>query len=597
MKNITKMVAVALTLVASSLQAQWKFEQVSYVGALEADASKDWTKNWTNWTPKTTTYADPTDTTTLNGAAAGTLNITNTLTLDASKVYLLKGLIVVKSGGDLVIPAGTLIRCKADITASPKNYATVVVERGGQIHINGTEAKPVVFTSYKNTGRDRGDWGGIALCGKSPNNQGTDVQLEGFNNVSFDNTLAKGGGTTDDDNSGSITYCRIEFGGFAFEPNKEINGLTFNSVGNKTVIDNVQVAFSGDDSYEWFGGSVLCKHLIAYNGTDDDFDTDFGYRGAVQFAIGHKDTSYYDLSYNLPSGASTSEGFESDNDAGGSGKLPLTSAVFSNVTMVGPVPVGSTYSALSATARNAFRRGIRIRRNSRLSIVNSIFMGYRNFVMFDGDSTLKAAGVMDTSSGYSFPKNNLFRNNIIVNTTSAFGPASTTANGLAEVASNNTAYLKHLSNWIKASTNSNRVDPVAYTAGTLLVDPKNPTAPDFKPVTGSPALSGSNFSLDRLNDFGVVNSVKTLNTISGVNISPNPASSSVMIDFDSETSMQVKIQILNMAGAVVKDFGTQSVTKGMNVMSLDISHMQSGMYLVRIASNGGFYSSRLMIQK
>ena len=61
--------------------------------------------------------------------------------------------------------------------------------------------------------------------------------------------------------------------------------------------------------------------------------------------------------------------------------------------------------------------------------------------------------------------------------------------------------------------------------------------------------------------------------------------------------MQVKIQILNMAGAVVKDFGTQSVTKGMNVMSLDISHMQSGMYLVRIASNGGFYSSRLMIQK
>jgi hypothetical protein len=48
---------------------------------------------------------------------------------------------------------------------------------------------------------------------------------------------------------------------------------------------------------------------------------------------------------------------------------------------------------MGTTSKGAFRRGARIRRNSRLSVTNSIFMGYRNFIMFDGDSTLYASGV------------------------------------------------------------------------------------------------------------------------------------------------------------------------------------------------------------
>ena len=113
------------------------------------------------------------------------------------------------------------------------------------------------MTSVKKIGqRDRGDWGGLLLAGKSTNNQGPNIQMEGFNNISFNNQLAKHGGINDNDNSGSISYLRIEFGGYAFEPNKEINGLTFCSVGKGTSIDNVQVSYSGDDSYEWFGGTV-----------------------------------------------------------------------------------------------------------------------------------------------------------------------------------------------------------------------------------------------------------------------------------------------------------------------------------------------------
>ncbi|NDB64021.1 MAG: hypothetical protein EB170_09220, partial [Nitrosopumilaceae archaeon] len=292
---------------ACSLLTAQTLEKVNYVGALHRDAAKDWTKGWTEWNPKNAIYGKVTDSTTLNDASS-VKKISTTVTLDASTVYLLRSICVIQSGGKLIIPAGTVIRGEANLTLTPKNYATIVVERGGAIDIQGTSSKPVVMTSSKAVGfRDRGDWGGLVLCGKAVNNQGASIQLEGFNNVSADNTLAFHGGTDDKDNSGSIKYVRIEFAGLAFEPNKEVNSLTLGSVGSGTTVEGVQCSFGGDDAFEWFGGTVNCKRLIAYKTTDDDFDTDFGYRGTVQFGIAQKDTNYYDLSWNATSGASTSE--------------------------------------------------------------------------------------------------------------------------------------------------------------------------------------------------------------------------------------------------------------------------------------------------
>ncbi len=243
-KNLQILMIVLAACSTSFLAAQsnFKFEQTSYVGALSGDPAKDWTTGWTNWDPKTTVYPSATDTTTLNGMLAslpvrGELSVTNTLTLDASKVYLLKGFVVVRSGGKLVIPAGTVIRAQADLNSSPRNYASIVVERGGQIEVNGTAAAPVVITSAKAAGsRDRGDWGGIVISGRAVNNQGTNVQVEGFNSVAFDNQLALHGGSDNNDNSGSLRYLRLEFGGLAFEINREINGLTFGSVGAATQV-------------------------------------------------------------------------------------------------------------------------------------------------------------------------------------------------------------------------------------------------------------------------------------------------------------------------------------------------------------------------
>jgi hypothetical protein len=570
-----------------------KLKTTSYVGALSSVAADDWTTGWTNFDPKNTAYATPNDTTTLNGMLSnlpvvGEKDITSTLTLDAAKIYLLKGFIVVRSGGKLVIPAGTVIRAIADVTTTPKNYASILVERGGKIEIMGTAANPVVITSAKAVGsRERGDWGGLVIAGKAPHNllNGSDnnnVQMEGFNNVTFDATLARFGGTDANDNSGIIRYLRLEFGGLAFEPNKEINGLTLGAVGVGTELNHVQVSFSNDDAYEWFGGNVNSTHLISWKTTDDDFDTDNGYNGLNQFGISVRDSNYYDLTYNAVSNASTSEGFESDNEATGTASVkPYTSAIFSNYTMIGAIPVGSKYANSSAVTKAAFRRGARIRRNSSLRIVNSIFMGYRNFVMMDGDSSVRntnhpaALALLTPNTAVDLQTKQIsFANNLILNTSAAYTTANdTTANGLTEVArgagSNNK--LAAITSWVRQTGDlANNIDPVPFTTGTVLVEPlASSVTPNFRPVAGSPALAGGNFRNNPLL-YNLCTDASEVEKAQLAPIYPNPISNGTLF-FGKEV---VSFGIFDMSGKLVQyGFETDRVI---------LSDLAKGMYFVKL---------------
>ena len=586
---------VAIASFSATAQTNFKLTATSYVGALGSDAAQDWTTGWTNFDPKITAYPAPTDTTTLNGMVStlpvvGEKAITTTVTLDATKTYLLKGCVVIRSGGKLIIPAGTIIRCLANTNTIPKNYASILVERGGQIESNGTAAKPVVFTSSKDAGkRERGDWGGLVLAGKAPHNllNGTDnnnVQMEGFNNVAFDNTLARFGGTDPDDNSGIVTYTRLEFGGLAFETNKEINGLTLGGVGRKTVLSHIQVSFSNDDSYEWFGGTVNSSNLIAWKGTDDDFDTDNGYSGLSQFGIGVRDTSYFDLTYSLASGASTSEGFESDNEATGTAKVsPYTNCVFSNFTMLGPVPVGGTFATLPKAAQAAFRRGARIRRNSSERIVNSVFMGYRNFAMIDGDSCVRNTNFIDalalvkpTTAVNVKNKQVSFANNLIVNTAAGFtSTTDTTANGLIEVARAKGCgkILAALTTWAKApGVLANNVNPVDYKTGTVLENPNGySTTPNFRPVAGSPALAGANFKENPvLVNLFITGSKEIEAALATPAVYPNPVTNGTLY-FGRE-----------VASFGIFDITGKLISSGFNTESADIQGLAKGIYLIKM---------------
>jgi len=115
---------------------------------------------------------------------------------------------------------------------------------------------------------------------------------------------------------------------------------------------------------------VNCKYLIAYKTQDDDFDTDFGYSGNVQFGIVLRDSLIADIS--------NSEAFESDNDGNGADFLPKTTAVFSNITAIGP-RIHPTFGK----GNTLFYAGAQIRRNSGISIQNSIIAGWPRGITID----------------------------------------------------------------------------------------------------------------------------------------------------------------------------------------------------------------------
>ncbi|HEX2617013.1 MAG TPA: hypothetical protein VHL57_05680, partial [Flavobacteriales bacterium] len=289
-------------------------------------------------------------------------SITSDRTLTADHKYQLSGFVYVESGVTLTIEPGTVI------FGDKVTKATLVIKRGGKIHAVGTPTSPIVFTSGEEAGsRDYGDWGGIIICGRANNNQpGGEALIEG----GPDATYGGAGSPNDADDSGMMQYVRIEFPGIPFQPNQEINGLTLGAVGSATTIDHIQVSYSGDDSYEWFGGAVNAKYIVAFRGWDDDFDTDNGFRGKVQFAVSMRDHNIADQS--------GSNSFESDNDASGSGTSPFTMPVFSNVSVFGPMTE-------STDAPNTlFKRGAHIRRNSRCNVHNSLIAGFPTGLLVDG---------------------------------------------------------------------------------------------------------------------------------------------------------------------------------------------------------------------
>lgn len=273
--------------------------------------------------------------------------ITTNTTWTAKNKYLLEGFVYVEAGAVLTIEPGTIIK------GDKATKATLIIKPGAKIIAEGTSTKPIVFTSNQPKGlRNYGDWGGLIILGKASVNK-SPATIEGENISTF-------GGNDDNDNSGILKYIRLEFAGIAFETDKEVNGLTLGGVGRGTTIEYVQVSYSGDDAFEWFGGTVNAKYLVSYKTLDDDFDTDWGYSGNVQYGLAFRDPKVADQCT-----CSDSNGFESDNDATGSNGLPQTQCKFANISIF----------IAEGTPDSKFRSAFRLRRNSALSVFNSVVVG------------------------------------------------------------------------------------------------------------------------------------------------------------------------------------------------------------------------------
>lgn len=308
--------------------------------------------------------------------------------------YLLQGYVYVTAGATLTIDPGVIIRGDKDTKGA------LIIERGAQIMAVGTATQPIVFTSNQEAGtRTYGDWGGVIICGKAPTNwTAGQAQVEGGPRSFY-------GGTDAHDNSGKLKYVRIEFGGVAFSPNNEVNSLTLCGVGDATEIDYVQCSYNGDDAFEWFGGTVNAKHLVALRTWDDDFDTDAGFQGKVQFGAVVRD-NVADLS--------GSKAFESDSYLSGSKSgIPYDAAyinrgIFSNITVIGPV-----VNPGATTTDPNFVAAVHIRRGSGMSVLNSVIAGWPCGLLIDESSSSYGSTVANIGSSINDFQ---FRNNIVCGT-------------------------------------------------------------------------------------------------------------------------------------------------------------------------------------
>lgn len=393
--------------------------------------------------------------------------------LSKDTIYLLRGLVYVGANYTMTIPAGTVIKgASADLDPAAQNNAgTLIVERLGKLIANGTATDPIVFTSNKAAGqRFPGDWGGIVLIGKAPTNRpGATLYSAYFGTLR---------GTAEtynepEDNSGSLQYVRIEYAGTSQRGTTtgRIAGLTMIGVGTGTTINHVQVTQSSGDAFGWYGGGVPAKYLVANRTTDDDWSTDWGYTGQVQFGVALRDPAVSD-----PSG---SNGFESQNynpgeNADGSALtrlngLPQTAPVFANISNFGT----STTPVATTAITGFYRAGAYIYNNTGISIYNSLIYGYPEGVRLEGTLTGVGASLTSTSGIIDL------RGNVIANT-------------LLPVVGGRAVTDAAANTYLTTATRQNQIVGSGDIAA-LMLNAANfsATAPNFLPQTGSTLLGGA----------------------------------------------------------------------------------------------------------
>lgn len=513
-------------------------------------------------------------------------NINSNAFLTKSKRYLLRGFVNVNPPATLTIEPGTIIY------GEQVSKGTLIINRGAKIIADGTKQNPIVFTSQFLPGnRNAGDWGGIIIAGNaSINVPGGTATIEGGTGTVY------GGGATpnDNDNSGVLRYVRLEFSGIAFLPDNEINGLTLGGVGRGTIIEYFQVSYNGDDSYEWFGGTVNAKYLISLGVIDDDFDTDLGFNGNIQFGLAIRDPNFADIS--------GSNGFETDNDPTGTFNNPRTRPIFSNITVIGPM------ADTSATGWNPnFRRGGHLRRSTQTSIYNSIVMGFPVGLFIDG------AGSANSALGDTLQ----IRNSIWAGLRAGNG-----------IITNQASF--DVLGWYDTPAFGNRRYVQPSEVG--LINPFNVNSPNPVPGAGSVAATGASFSNPRLigtfftpttyvgafdpngprwdegwanydpqnSDYVTSIDEKELAVISEYKLSqnyPNPFNPTTNIIYTVSEPGMVKLSVFNILGQEVQNLVNGYRAVGSYEITFDAIDLPSGVYVYKLEAGSTVLSKKMTLLK
>ena len=396
--------------------------------------------------PYPTFELDPTDADGINckpEIVIHTGDITEDETWANDVTHVIESGVFVRDGATVTIEAGTTV------IGDSETQGLLVIDRGAALEAIGENARPIVFTSENAAGsRARGDWGGLIMLGNASNNlPGGEGEAEGLQGELF------GGGATpnDADDSGQLSYVRIEYGGTEISTDNEVNGLSMFSVGSETEFDHLQVKYNADDGYEWFGGTCNLKYALAIGIGDDSFDYSFGWTGYGQFWVAQQRADDAD------------QGFEADNSEADFSALPLTMPTISNFSLFGdPDTDDGTESDI----------GMLLRRGVGGLLYNGIIAGFKD----------AGADIDNLETATHNPTNG-----------EAEGDYLTFQNDLNFlVDADEVTFAYNTEDWFTIE-NSNNTEALA--TDEIALDPYNIDAPDFRPGADLPTTFFDNTTL------------------------------------------------------------------------------------------------------
>lgn len=367
-----------LTLLLSS----YMFSQSTF----EIQEDMKWTRSWTSFDPNNESY---------NEADEIISNIIDTdLTLEGSKTYLMTGHVYVTNNATLTIEPGTVIRCESRPSSS------LIVTQGAKLIAEGTIRLPIIFTSNKPLkARRAGDWGGITIIGSGKINSPSQVGFLESNNNKMYGRYGSNDEANKDEETARISYVRIEYAGQKINASKAFNSLSLYSLGSKSIINNVMVSYSGDDSFEFYGGACNLNNLISYKAKDDDFDFTLGFKGTLKdiMAIRHPFISDLSGSY-----AIEIDGFDKN-------KGVISQEDFSDVQIVNALLINlsdkSNYQHTTAA--------ISSNNLAKLKFSESRISGFSNVVKFD--ESYKSFSTIEKSFNITNSLCNVYDKNVISN--------------------------------------------------------------------------------------------------------------------------------------------------------------------------------------
>lgn len=294
------------------------------------------------------------------------------ITLTNEITWALDGLLEIGAPG--TNPSTLNIEPGTTIIASPEaiSNAYIFVHAGSKIFADGTPTAPIVLTSFRDGfdpldgAPEAGDTGGLVVAGFSVCNTAPEAQLGCFSEFATADQVLPYGGTDLNDDSGSMSYMQIRYGGIPVGVDQEVNSFTFLSVGNKTRAHHLQAYNGLDDGFEMFGGTLNLYNIVATDGADDYVDWDEGYDGLIQFAL---------IVINDELGGQS--GIEASNSGTNFDNLPRATPITSNFTII--------------RRADTSERGFRIKDGTGGQFWNSVVKGFNTCVAIEDDATINAA--------------------------------------------------------------------------------------------------------------------------------------------------------------------------------------------------------------